>query len=123
MKNGRDKQDNNHYIEQTRRKDGYKSRTLTTSYTLTDADKIRTLWCTTGASDIDVTLPLSENNLDRTIDAVKIDSGAGDVVLKGNVSGTTTQLISGNLTTSVIGQYSKMSVKSDGNNWYIMVVT
>jgi len=119
MKNGIDKQDTNHYMEQTRRKHGYASRGLTTSYIIADADKTRFFYYTTGASDLRLTLPAIANNRDRNIGAMKVDGGAGDIVIAGKVVGTTTQTVNGALTTSVKGQYAKMNMACNTTGWYI----
>ncbi len=118
MKNSIDKQDLNHFTEQSRRKNGYKAVTLTTSYIITDVDKINKFYYTTGASDLRLTLPAVASNLGRNIGAFKLDSGAGDIVIAGKVVGTTTQTINGALTTSVKGQYSKMILACNSTGWY-----
>ena len=123
MKNGRDRQDNNHYIEQTRRKGGYKSHATDTDITITDADKLRTIWAYAGATTtVIVTLPLCANNLDRTIDVMQASTGGGTVTLNG-VNGTTTGLINGANTVSWTTSYAKRTVKTDGSNWFIMVAS
>jgi hypothetical protein len=124
MKSSTDKLDTNHYIEQSRRKDGYKSYSISADYTITDVDKIRTVWGTAQATTtIIVTLPNASNNLDRTIDIMKMDSTAGDVKIAGAVPATTTQLINGSASVSLTAQYEKRSIKTDGSNWYIFVAS
>jgi hypothetical protein len=124
MNKGRDSLDYNHYIEQTRQKNGYKSYSITSDYTITNVDKIKTLWASAQATTtITVTLPLASSNLDRTIDIMKIDSNVTPVYLSG-VSGTTTCTINGNATATIgTTQYLHKTVKTDGSNWFVMVTS
>jgi hypothetical protein len=116
MKNGRDKQDNNHYIEQTRRKNGYKSYAISADYTITDVDKIKIILVTTGSSNITVTLPTASDNLDRVIEVIKDDSGTGYVILDGEGAET----INGDATIRLVQQYNRITVKCDGSNWKVI---
>jgi hypothetical protein len=124
MKTGRDGLDNNHYIEQVRRRNGYRSYSISADYTITDTDKIKTIWGTAQATTtITVTLPNATNNLDRSIDVMKMDSTAGDVKIAGAVPATTTQMINGAASVSLTAQYEKRTVKTDGSNWYVLVAS
>lgn len=118
MKTGRDNLDTNHFIEQIKRKNWYSSNSDTSSYTITDEDKYKTFFYTTGASDVTLTLPAVADNVNREIRAIKVDAGAGDVVISGKVVGTTTQTINGNVTTSVKGQYGVMALKCNSTEWF-----
>ncbi len=96
---------------------GGNTRTLEVSadYTILDTDGYRRYLVTTGASDITVTLPTLLNNQDRIIEIVKVDSGAGTVIVDGKGSET----INGELTYIISFQYSDMPVHAGPNEWGI----
>jgi hypothetical protein len=82
------------------------------SYTFTDTDNIRIAGFTTGASDLNATLPSAANNTDRIIDIKKLDSGTGKVVVVGTIDdGTNVQLFNIN---------DSISLCSNGTKWLVL---
>lgn len=88
-------------------------RTESTSITAANGDIVL---MTTGASDKTVTLPAAATNTDATINIKKVDSGAGNVIIDGNASET----IDGNTTETITSQWTNVTVKCDGSNWFII---
>lgn len=109
MKDSIDRLDYNHYIEQNRRHNGYKSHAVSTDYIITSVDKIKDLRVTCQATtSINVTITGGAAYHDRVLRVTKMDSTAGDVVLVGTVNAVTTNVIT--------TQYTYMKLKYDNNN-------
>jgi len=85
-------------------------------YTVLDTDGFDQVLVTTGASDRTMTLPTASANTGRVIEFVKMDSGAGDVI----IDGESTETINGSTTTTFSGQYSYCKVICDGTEWIIL---
>lgn len=84
------------------------------NYTILDTDGYRYILVTTGSSDRTVTLPTVADNEDRVITIVKIDSGAGQVIVDGEGAET----IDGEANYTISDQYGSVTVKSNGSAWY-----
>lgn len=83
-------------------------------YTVLDADGYRSILVTTGAANRTITLPTAADNTDRILDIIKVDSGAGDVI----VDGEGVETINGSTTRTLSGQWDRISVLCDGTSWY-----
>jgi hypothetical protein len=83
-----------------------------TNYNAVDRDFIL---MTTGASDKTVTLPAVASSTDAVIEIKKVDSGAGNVIIDGNLSET----IDGATTQTISAQYTSITVHCDGTEWWI----
>jgi hypothetical protein len=70
---------------------------------------------TAGASDKTVTLPAVASSTDAIIEIKKVDSGAGNVIIDGNLSET----IDGATTQTISAQYTSITVHCDGTEWWI----
>jgi hypothetical protein len=70
---------------------------------------------TTGASDKTVTLPAVASSTDAVIEIKKVDAGAGNVIIDGNLSET----IDGATTQTITAQYTSITVHCDGSTWHI----
>lgn len=68
---------------------------VSAAYTFTDSDGVTDLFVTTGVTNVTVTLARSATNKGRLVRIWKADSGAGEVVVVGNTTGSTTDLIDG----------------------------
>jgi len=88
------------------------------NYTVTDTDGFDTILVSTGGSDRTITLPAVAANSGRTLLIKKTDAGAGKVTVTPN-GGT----IDGISTFTLTAQYSKLSIVSDGTNWFIQQAT
>lgn len=103
-------------IDQTEKKDGYTSESVTADFIITDGDKLKTIYVTTAASVITVTLPAIANNLNRIIEIIKIDTGSGSITVDGNAAET----INGRATYDRIGaQYHGLRIKCLSTGWII----
>jgi hypothetical protein len=85
------------------------------NYTLQDNDGYSTVLITTGASDRTITLPLLANNISRKIKFVKVDSGAGKVIIDGNGSETINEA----LTKELFYQYQQTEIEDMSTFWGI----
>jgi hypothetical protein len=95
----------NSFEEQMKRHDGYMSYSVSADYTITDVDRIKTIYVTTSTSTITITLPTAANNLDRIIEIIKIDSGSGKIVVDGEGAETILgSYVGGSSTTAEISQ-------------------
>ena len=83
-----------------------------TNYNAADGDFVL---MTTGATDKTVTLPAAASNTDAIIEVKKVDSGAGNVIIDGNLAET----IDGALTQTILSQYTNLTLHCDGSNWHI----
>ncbi len=72
--------------------------------------------CTTGASDLALQLVKAVEFRDRTMAIKKIDAGAGQVLI--DPDGTET--LDGQTTYTVSAQYTVVSIRSDGDNWWVV---
>jgi hypothetical protein len=84
------------------------------TYTLNDRDYF--LKVVTGTSDKTITLPLASTCKGRIYFVKKTDAGIGKVILTADGS----ELIDESTTFEITGQYTSVSVISDGENWFIM---
>lgn len=85
-------------------------------YTVSTSDRI--IEVTTGAADKTMTLPAAANMTGISLTFVKVDNGAGKVVLDGNGAET----INGSATNNEIDtQYDSLTIYSNGTTWYIRV--
>jgi len=93
---------------------GFGSRSIAKAinYTAIDGDFVV---MTTGASDKTITLPAAATSTDVVIEAKKVDSGAGDLIIDGNASET----IDGATTQTLASQYDSIVVHCDGTQWWI----
>lgn len=91
------------------------SATKSASYTILDADAN---WfdVTTGAGDDTLTLPTLADNQDREITIVKVDAGAGVIILDGEGAET----IEGNTSYTLVGQYDKVTVRGSAATWLVV---
>lgn len=85
-------------------------------YTVTDADRVRTILMTTGASDRTVTLPTAADNTNRIITVKKVDSGTGIVIIDGEGS----EQIDTSPTVRISDQLAAVTVQCDGTAWYLL---
>jgi hypothetical protein len=70
---------------------------------------------TTAASTITITLPAVSGNSGLTYTIMKVDSGAGTVVIDANASET----INGDLTYTLKNQYDTVEIVSNGTTWFV----
>jgi hypothetical protein len=82
----------------------------------TVAEPERTILVTTGGSDRTITLPDATDYVSDLLYVVKIDSGAGNVILTPGAGDT----INGDANTTLVGQYRAIALVSDGADWYII---
>lgn len=86
------------------------------NYTITDTDPDVFL-VTTGASNVTLTLPTVADNTGRQLLFVKLDSGAGTIILDGEGAET----INGETTLMVCDdQYDAAEVHGSGSAWYVI---
>lgn len=105
-----------HDIQMIQKRDWFKSHSVSADYTITDVDKIKTVFVTTGASTKTITLPTAADNRDRVIEVMKVDSGAGYVTIDGEGAET----IDGYVTRTIFNQYGFIRLKSNGTSWNIL---
>jgi len=117
MKSGPEQLDNNHFFEQIKRKDWYQSYSTSANYTITDVDKIKTIFATAGSSaDVTITLPTAADNIDRVIEIIKVDTGTKNIIIDGEGAET----INGFTTIELRTQYDFLHIKCTGAGWYVM---
>lgn len=85
-------------------------------YTVLDTDGYETINMTTGAADKTITLPTAADNDGRTIKIVKVDSGAGDLILDGEGAET----INGATTFTLKQQYDSLTVRCNATAWFVL---
>jgi hypothetical protein len=106
-----------HDINEIHKRDWFLSHSIsTTPFLFTSTDRIKTLYVTTGAGGIAVTLPPAAESTDRIIEVIKIDSGVGTIALDGSGAET----IQGQASIDIEKQYCGLRVKCDGTAWYIL---
>ena len=74
-------------------------------------DGISVIEVTTGAIDVDISLPPVADNTGRLIEVSKIDAGAGEVTFTGTINGDGAFIIS--------FQYSNARLYCNGTEWHI----
>ena len=82
----------------------------------TVAEPERAVLVNTGASSRTITLPDAIDYKHDAVTVVKIDSGAGDVV----VAAAATETINGESNVTLVGQYSAITAVSDGDDWFTL---
>lgn len=87
-------------------------------YTVLDTDGIHTILMTTGASDRTVTLPTAADNDGRLLKIVKVDSGAGFVIIDGEGLET----VAGATTNTLHVQGAFIYLQCDGTEWHVLAV-
>ena len=92
------------------------SATKTGDYIITDSDELHTIYVTTAAATITITLPTAADNTDRELLIIKEDSGAGKITIDGEGAET----IQGEATLDVGIQYAGIKIKCDGTEWFII---
>ena len=85
-------------------------------YTILDNDRILHIEVTTGAADKTITLPTLADNATREILITKVDSGAGEVI----IDGEGTETVSGDLTRTIMFQYTTAQIKASANEWLLI---
>ncbi len=93
---------------------------VSAAYTVRDGDKVGTLCTTTGASDVTHILPTLADNIGREVDFVKLDSGAGEVVIDGEGSEPILWPGGSGLTCRVGLQNQHCKVKAFSDGWRIV---
>lgn len=88
---------------------------VSAAYTVLDNDGYKTIRCTTGASDVAITLPAAANNTGREITFVKVDSGAGYL----NVTRAGSDTIGPGAETAISLAYigNSITLISNGTTW------
>lgn len=87
-------------------------------YVVTDTDGYRHIHFTTANSDRTCTLPTAADNTDRIITVRKVDSGTGNVTVKGEAAGEKIDSISGTTGILLDAQYMQITLVSDGTQWW-----
>jgi hypothetical protein len=88
--------------------------TLTANTTIV-VDTHETVYGNSAGSDITFTLPTAVGISGRRFRFMRINSGAGNVIIDGAGSET----INGALTYTLTNQYQYLEIESDGSNWII----
>jgi hypothetical protein len=88
----------------------------TTPFTVLDDDGYQVLLVTTAASDITINLPTASANTDRPLRIVKVDSGAGTVI----VDGEGAELINETTTWVLNAQYQYLQIVCNGTKWVVV---
>lgn len=83
------------------------------NYTITDTDGFTIIAVTTGASDRTVTLPTLADNQGRILTFVKVDDGAGELVIDGEGAET----IEGFASLYIGRRYGFLTVYADSASW------
>lgn len=91
----------------------YTKTVSTEDYTILDDDHYVFILVTTGASNRTVTLPTASANSGRVFYILKVDSGAGEVIVDGEGGET----IEGFTTVRLVNQYDWIGIIGDGSNW------
>jgi hypothetical protein len=91
-------------------------------YTVLDDDGYTTILVDCDGADRTITLPTAADNENRIIHVKKIDAGADEVIVEGEVAGET---IDGEVNTSTFAspmttQYMAYSFQCDGSDWYVI---
>ncbi len=86
--------------------------TISANYIASNTNSV--ILCNTSGASFQVTLPSPVSGMDLNIKKISNDSN----IL--TVSGISSQTIDGNLTQTIISQYTSLEVVSDGLNWYII---
>lgn len=84
------------------------------NYTISDTNGILAIFVTTGAADRTITLPTVADNTGRVLYVVKVDDGAGNVIVDGEGAET----VNGAANVTLVGQYSSVTIISEGTAWY-----
>jgi len=84
------------------------------NYSVLTTDGYATVLVTTGASDRTIDLPAAASNAGRRLEIVKVDSGAGFVLIDANASET----IDSELVQYIMAQFDKWILVCDGTAWY-----
>lgn len=87
--------------------------TETSAYTATASDDV--ILCDDTSASFTVTLPTAVGIIGKEYTFIKINSSSNEVTIDGDGSET----INGNTTTTINTQYEKLTIISDGTNWYI----
>jgi hypothetical protein len=91
-------------------------------YTITDTDGIETILMTTGASNRTVDLPTAADNTDRELTLLKVDSGAGYLIIDGEGGETIDFAGVAQTTITVELQDKGIRIKCNGTSWQILDV-
>jgi len=91
-------------------------------YTVTDNDGIDTIRMTTGGSNRTITLPTATDNADRIITCLKVDSGAGTMIIDGEGAETLDYLSVQQVTITAELEGSGLIVKCNGTSWNVVGV-
>lgn len=86
------------------------------NYTILDTDTFYIANVTAGASDKTITLPTAADNSARVIKIMKVDGGAGSVIVDGEGAET----INGTTTWEITEQYGYIEVQCDGTEWFVI---
>ncbi len=86
------------------------------NYTVRDTDGYGRILVTTGAADRTITLPTAAANTGREILVMKVDTGAGKVIVAGEGGET----INGAATVNLVSQYDRLRVFCTGTGWIIL---
>ncbi len=87
-----------------------------TNYTVLDTDGFDKILVTTGASDRTITLPTASANTGRSIKILKVDSGAGKVILDGEGAET----VGGRTTFDLMLINDFAEIVCDGTTWVVV---
>ncbi len=87
------------------------------NYIVLDTDGSCTILVTTGASTITITLPTLADNRGVNIEIIKVDSGAGKVIIDGEGSEVIYNQYASFLTIELWLQYSIIKIISDKTQW------
>lgn len=83
------------------------------NYTILDDDGYKTIVVTAGASDRTITLPTLADNQKRELIIIKIDAGAGNVIIDGEGG----EFINGALTETITSQYGVVRFIATSTMW------
>lgn len=96
-------------------------------YTILDTDGVTVILATAGSSaDITMTLPTAADNTGRIITIKKVDAGTKAVIVDGEgsetIDGALTNVVGNYTDSTYTGQYSFLTICSDGTGWHVINV-
>jgi len=95
---------------------GGSSYATSSDYTILDDDGYDMILVTTGAATKTITLPTAADNVDRVIEIMKVDDGAGKVTVDGEGAET----VGGFATIDALYEYTGYYLRCDGSNWIVI---
>lgn len=96
----------------------YSNALSTTPHTISDTDRYRFYEITTGGSDFTINLPTVADNPNRMVHIIKVDSGAGKVIIDGEGAETIYNGSDSYLTLELEHQGDGVTLWSDGTQWW-----